>query len=95
MLALILALAISVMQPVKDKPHNIRVRVRPSADAVRVRVEVDDGENYYRSSEFDLDGHAEWVDFRDVPSGLFAVIATELSRDGKTHVSNLEHWIIP
>jgi len=66
----------------------------PSDEHNRVLEIVADGEYFYRSTQVPLDGeHAPRttvIEFRDLPSGEYEVIATVL-REGGTRLRSVQH----
>jgi hypothetical protein len=86
MLSFILALwlAASFRTTASVDHHNVKVTLTVPAEVVAARVSITN-EDYERSSDVEMvSGRMTyWVNWRDVPSGEYAVGGTALKRDGR------------
>lgn len=95
MLAFLFSILLAISFPDSSKPHLVRARVTPSETAVYVEVVIDNGE-YFRASSISLrsDQKTYWVDWRDVPSGIYVVVAAEMDRDGNVTMSTPQNVVV-
>ena len=82
-------LALKVSPAVSFAPANLVVRTTIQADAANRAVEiVAESNDFYRSSEVELDGEnaprTNMFEFRSLPSGTYEVRATLLGGDGRS-----------
>ncbi len=80
-------LAMRVSPAVAFAPANLRVRAEVPADAVNRTLEiVAESEEFYRSSEIQLNGtrapRVTTIEFRSLPGGTYEVRATLKDQDG-------------
>jgi hypothetical protein len=72
---------------------HITVRIEPT-DANRSACVVADGEIFYRSSCWMVEGvnapRTTWVEFRDLPPGQYDISATVVRVDGSTSTNHTE-----
>jgi len=82
-------LALKVSPAVSFAPANLVVRATIHADAANRAVEiVAESNDFYRSSEIELDGQnaprTNMFEFRSLPPGTYEVRATLLGGDGRS-----------
>ena len=82
-----------------NAPGSLRslVRVVPNAENRTLRVSID-SDGYYRSSDIQLDGDgaatSHFVEFKDVPAGMYQLTAEVIGQTGPRAVRHLDFRVL-
>jgi len=92
-------LALILPRRVVPAPGYIRsvIRVTPSTENRTLRVEID-SDDYFRSSEIQLDGASapmsHFMDWKEVPAGKYDLIVTVIGQSGTRVVRRLNFQVL-
>lgn len=81
---LALVLTVSPIFTVSRGPSRVTVQVRVTEPFHQMIIQIDDGENYFRESQFLNQQHSLYrIEYPDVPNGDYTVTVGLMAADGR------------